>query len=67
MQADGAPESQKSNLGRMSVSEVNHKRNDLAHGQTIDKATAQSLRDLILGQPDHHGLLRLLAELAAVR
>lgn len=38
------------------------KRSALAHGTTISKAAAE-LRELVIGRPGQHGLLRRLAEL----
>ena len=48
---------------QMIQAEVSQKRNALAHGTTISKATAAELRELVIGRPGQHGLLRSLAAL----
>lgn len=48
---------------QMLQAEISKKRNALAHGTTISKATAAELRELVIGRPGQQGLLRRLAEL----
>ncbi len=65
-QSSSNPEAFTLRMQRLSTEQINEKRNQLAHGETITRETARLLREAVIGDRSKPGVLGWLAEHLAV-